>query len=203
MSNGNWNLHEHGGDQLLTTTALTKQVPPLSIASEAIDKRRRYLEAYMYPIVTSKAYVSPNATKHMECKCVPLSTCIALAMCASRTSWLHLFVRSLAARFVAGIDRILPCLNVQQNVASRRQTMRGGRQWTRWSVCSSIRRTSSACPPYAKSIRRSSRRVIARRHAAPDCSWEVQHVPAATLHLLCNKSCEAGFRPDCLRPCMS
>ena len=26
MSNGNWNLREGGGDQLLTTTALTKQV---------------------------------------------------------------------------------------------------------------------------------------------------------------------------------
>ncbi len=32
MSNGNWNLHEDGGEQLLTTTALTKQVPPLSNA---------------------------------------------------------------------------------------------------------------------------------------------------------------------------
>lgn len=33
MSNGNWNLRDGGGDQLLTTTALTKQVQCLGVAS--------------------------------------------------------------------------------------------------------------------------------------------------------------------------
>ena len=51
-------------------------------------------------------------------------------------------------------------------VSTYRQTMRGGRRWTRWSGCSSTRRTSSACPRCAKSTPRSSRRVLAPGHAA-------------------------------------